>query len=157
MHMQFRTPDQIELEALQAEVELFLEQFTEKQREFFFRLYPSGIKNMDREKLRNAVGLCQRTVGKNLTGDVLPASLTTASGEAATPSIRKALEAERDYWADEVADAAADLQEGCPFTDAVKDRIAFCSERAERINRVLALPDAVQDSLRAGRPRSIRN
>ncbi len=68
--MQFRTPDQIELEALQAEVELFLEQCTEKQRNFFFKLYPGGIKSMDREKLRNAVGLCQRTVRKNLTGDM---------------------------------------------------------------------------------------
>jgi hypothetical protein len=46
----------------------------------------------------------------------------------------KALEVERDYWADRVADMAADMQEGGSFK---KDIMAMYSERAENINGVL--------------------
>lgn len=61
-----------------------------------------------------------------------------AQGQIDRGALVKALEVERDYWAEEVTDAAADLQEGAAYTDAIRDRMAFCSERAERINRALS-------------------
>lgn len=69
MSIIFRTPDEIELSALRGEVSMLLEYCTEKQLAFFLKVYPGGVQNMDREKLRNAVGLCQRTIRKNQTGD----------------------------------------------------------------------------------------
>lgn len=69
MNISIRTPDQIELDALRGEVLYLLEFCTEKQKAFFSKLYPD-VNKMDREKLRNAVGLCQRTVRKNETGDM---------------------------------------------------------------------------------------
>lgn len=70
MEHPFKTPDQIELDALRGEVSILLRQCTEKQRAFFSKVFPCGVENMDRDKLRTAVGLCQRTISKNETGNL---------------------------------------------------------------------------------------
>lgn len=70
MSVVFRTPDQVELDALRNEVSSLLEHCTEMQRARFAKFYPNGVDSMNRDKLRNAIGLCQRTVSHNLTGEL---------------------------------------------------------------------------------------
>lgn len=49
----------------------------------------------------------------------------------------KALQNERDYWMNEITDAATGVKYGVPYTDAVKARIKYCTERVERLNKVI--------------------
>lgn len=65
-----RTWEEIELDALRQEIRQRLSECSEKQTAFFNKVYPDGIDKLDRDKLRNAVGLCQRTVAKNRTGEM---------------------------------------------------------------------------------------
>lgn len=62
---EFKTADQIEIDALKGEVSRLLSECTEKQVEFFHRIYPAGVSDIQHDQLRNAIGLCQRTIVKN--------------------------------------------------------------------------------------------
>jgi hypothetical protein len=64
----FRTPKQIVRDALTIELISLLAECTEPQRQFFERIFPEGIDKISEDSLRNAVGLCQRTITKNRLG-----------------------------------------------------------------------------------------
>lgn len=53
-------------ESLIAEIGRLLELCSDKQREFFGRLFPDGLEDLPEDELRNAHALCERTVTKVL-------------------------------------------------------------------------------------------
>ena len=59
------TADEIIANSLRDEVRELLAQCTEKQQEFFGRVFPGDIENLTEAQLRNAVGICQRTITQN--------------------------------------------------------------------------------------------
>lgn len=65
--IKFRTPDEVELDALRHEVRILLEHCNEEQKANFAKFYVD-IDKMTREQLRSAIGLCQRTITKDYEG-----------------------------------------------------------------------------------------
>lgn len=70
---EFRSPDQIVDDALRAELRQLLAQCTEEQQAFFHRIFPvkmfpNGIDSLPTQKLKDSIGLCQRTIRKNEEG-----------------------------------------------------------------------------------------
>jgi hypothetical protein len=63
-----RTPEQIVDDALRAELHMLLNQCTEKQQAFFHHLFPGGIDKQTTQRLKTAIGLCQRSIRKNESG-----------------------------------------------------------------------------------------
>ena len=61
----FRNPDQIIRDALVEEIEWLLNECTDEQQVFFFKMYPGGIAKMDVPTMKNAIMQCQRTIVKN--------------------------------------------------------------------------------------------
>jgi len=62
---EFRTPARVVTDALRTECKSLLERCTTKQRAFFEKLFPGGIDAQPDERLKTAIGLCQRTIVKN--------------------------------------------------------------------------------------------
>ena len=60
--------DKVARNALVADVEELLGQCSPEQSALFDRLYPEGVGGLDMERLRNAHGLCRRTVASNRAG-----------------------------------------------------------------------------------------
>lgn len=65
-----RKAQDIVLDALRDDVRMNIARCTEKQQDFFNRIYPHGIDKMTEHELRNSVDLIGRTIRKNETGDM---------------------------------------------------------------------------------------
>lgn len=58
--------DRFVLDALRSEVKRLLSECTEAQQAFFLKVFPGGVDAQPEEKLRTALGLCERTIAKNM-------------------------------------------------------------------------------------------
>lgn len=68
-YSKFKTPKEIIREALEGELNFCLIEVTEKQKDFFFRIWPKGVESIPYEDLSGAIDLCHRTMAKNNLGE----------------------------------------------------------------------------------------
>lgn len=57
-----KSPNQIEMDAYRTEIRALMLQLLPSETEVFNRIFPAGVDAMDRDTIRPAIELCQRTI-----------------------------------------------------------------------------------------------